>query len=244
MPLNDKVKRLLKENHMTKATLAKESGLPYTTLDSMLKRETDANRIASVFRIAKALGTSVESLVFDEGVETVSFSPEEKRILDLYALLDERGRSTVLSLLEREADNSKNETMRDLTVYEAPAAAGTGLSVLTTATKTVRVSARSVPARTDFAIRLSGDSMEPLFCDGDLVYIEQCEDLPSGKVGVFLLNGESLCKKYEIRDGETYLVSYNPAYAPIHVLDSDDLKLVGRVITSSESERKSYEKIK
>ena len=162
--------------------------------------------------------------------------------MDLYALLDERGRNTVLSLLEKEADNSQSAPMRDLVVYDAPAAAGTGLAVLSSEAQTVRVPVRDVPKQTDFAVRLSGNSMEPLLHNGDLVFVQKTETLSAGEIGVFLLNGESLCKKLETREGETYLVSCNPAYAPIHVLDSDDLKLVGRVIVSKDAERIIYEK--
>ena len=227
---SEKVNRLLKENGMTKAALAKESGIPYTTLDSMLKRETDTARLTTVFRIAKALGTSVEALVFDEAKEP-ELSPEEKRILSLYGLLDSRGRSTVLSLLEQEADNSaENDPKRAfLPVFEAPAAAGAPLPVLT---EEYSAEPRpATPAGASFAIRISGDSMEPLFSNGDLAYVEQTEEIAPGQIGVFLLNGESLIKEFSRREGETYLVSLNPRYAPIHVLESDRMKLVGRVMT-------------
>ena len=240
MSFSQKVKALLKENGMTKATLAKESGIPYTTLDSMLKRETDTARLTCIFRIAKALGTSVEALVFDEEEGEV-LSPEEKRILELYSFLDRRGRNTVLSLLEREADNSRTEgkaKMASVPVFLAPAAAGEPLPVLTEESRTESVRVDDIPCGASFAIRLSGDSMEPLFSDSDLVYVEKCREIASGEIGIFLLNGESLCKKYEVWQGETHLVSVNPAYEPIHVLESDDLKLVGRVITERGSEGK------
>ena len=82
----------------------------------------------------------------------------------------------------------------------------------------------------DFALRISGDSMEPLLSNSDLVYVEKVSELELGQIGIFLLNGESLCKRLGETDGKTTLLSVNPAYAPIVVLDSDDLRLVGRVI--------------
>ena len=227
MSFSQKVKQLLEEGKMTKADLAKDAGIAYTTLDSMLKRDTDTARLATIFRIARALGTSVESLVFDEDSKTIS--PEEERILKLYSLLDSRGKDTVLSLLEKEADNSR-EKKRAIPLYEAPAAAGTALPVFTDEKKTLLVKEGEVPDEAHFAIRLSGDSMEPLFCDGDLVYVEKKEELSSGEIGVFLLNGESLCKRYRKENGGSVLYSLNPKYAPIRVFDTDDLRLVGKVI--------------
>jgi transcriptional regulator with XRE-family HTH domain len=78
MSFSQKVRKLLQENKMTKAELAKDAGIAYTTLDSMLKRETDTERFATIFRIAKALGTSVEALIFDE--EGKKTTPEEERL--------------------------------------------------------------------------------------------------------------------------------------------------------------------
>lgn len=232
MSFSDKVNRLLKENGMTKATLAKISGIPYTTLDSMLKRDTDTARLTTAFRIAEALGTSVETLVFDEE-KTDAVSAEEKRILELYSLLDVRGKNTVLSLLEKEADNSQSQTaVRSIPVFDAPAAAGNALPVLTEEKTELYYREGEIPQGADFGIRISGDSMEPLLSDGDLVYVEQSEGISFGEIGVFLLNGESLCKKLEQRDGKTQLVSLNPKYDPIPVLETDHLKLVGKVMIS------------
>ena len=233
MSFSAKINALLKENGMTKAALAKKSGIPYTTLDSMLKRDSDTARLEAIFRIASALGTSVEDLVFDdsEGENGSVLSSEQQRILKLYSILDSRGKDTVLSILEREAGHTENKAERHrLPVYEAPAAAGVGLPVDSDETKDLPYRAGEVPSGTEFAIRIAGDSMEPLLSDGDLVYLARRGEIRSGEIGVFLLNGESLCKRFETRDGETYLISLNPNYAPIHVLDSDDLKLVGTVV--------------
>lgn len=230
MSFSQKVTRLLKENGMTKATLAKESGIPYTTLDSMLKRETDTARLETIFRIAKALGTSVEALVFD-GEEKDTLSSDEKRILDLYSLLDDRGRDTVLSILESQAHLTREEKIRrSLPVFRAPAAAGEALPILTEEKEEMEYWEGQIPPSATFGIRISGDSMEPLFSDGDLVYVKPATDVFSGQIGIFILNGESLCKKFWKEGDRTYLVSLNPKYAPIPVLESDELKLAGIVI--------------
>ncbi len=235
MSFSRKVTQLLKENGMTKAALAKEAGIPYTTLDSMLKRETDTARLATVFRIAKALGSSVEELVLDEEEERAKLSREEERILELYSLLDGRGRDTVLSLLEKEADNSRSESVgQKLTfpVYSLPAAAGFGSPMFSDDKEEITYEKGEIPEDANFGVRITGDSMEPQISDGDLIYIKKCETLESGEIGIFILNGESLCKKYEIRKGEGTLVSLNPKYSPIRLLDSDELKIVGKVILS------------
>ena len=180
MSFSRKVLDLLKENGMTKAALAKESGIPYTTLDSMLKRDSDTARLATVFRIAKALGTSVEELVFD-GEEPAAAGPEERRILELYALLDDRGRDTVLSLLEREAGHSR-EKAKPFPVYDSPAAAGRGEPVFSEESHDLETREGEIPAGADFGVRISGDSMEPLLSDGDVAYVARTSRLASGEI--------------------------------------------------------------
>ncbi len=230
MSFAQKVKEKLSENKMTKAELAKDAGIAYTTLDSMLKRETDTARLATVFRIARALGTSVEELVFDEEEENID--SEEKRVLKLYSLLDSRGKNTVLSLLEKEADFIKKSDQITLPLFVAPAAAGKGLPILSEEKEFESFSADEVPEGADFVLRVSGDSMEPLFSDGDLVFVSAAKEIKNGEIGIFVLNGESLCKMYSSREGATSLVSLNPKYEPIFVLENDEMNLMGKVLPS------------
>ncbi len=233
MSFSKKVKKLLQENKMTKAELAKDAGIPYTTLDSMLKRETDTDRLATAFRIAKALGTSVEELVFDE--KEALLNDEQQRVLELYSLLDSKGKETVLSLLKKEVDNSREKT-RAIPLYQAPCAAGEGLPLYTDRAEELLVKENSIPEEASFSVRLSGDSMEPMLSDGDLVYVEKAEEISSGEIGVFILNGESLCKVFRKQEEGSFLVSLNPKYQPIRILDTDDLRLIGKVIGPLESE--------
>lgn len=38
---------------------------------------------------------------------------------------------------------------------------------------------KSVPKGADFGVRVSGDSMEPVYHDGQIVWVEECETLVS-----------------------------------------------------------------
>ncbi len=239
MSFNKKVVRLLKEKKKTKAQLAKAAGIPYTTLDSMLKRETETTRLATIYKIAEYLEVSVEELVFDKPAEFSEkdvFSEEEKNIIKNFREIDERGKNSVMAALRHEvATASRNKlfvsdspSARQLPVYNAPAAAGEALPII--ADDYVMMDASDAPYDASFGIRISGDSMEPAIEDASVVWVKKQESLASGEVGIFLLNGESLCKKLENRDGVCKLVSINKKYHPIEVLESDDLRVVGRVL--------------
>ena len=62
-------KRLMKaieEKGYNVNTLSKESGVPYSTIDSMIKRDLKNASIDNVLKICKVLGISAESLMIDD----------------------------------------------------------------------------------------------------------------------------------------------------------------------------------
>ena len=82
----------------------------------------------------------------------------------------------------------------------------------------------------DFGVRIAGDSMEPRFVHGQIVWVHRQETLRSGEIGVFLYNGAGYCKRFERAAGRVELVSLNPRYAPIRVAERDELRVFGRVV--------------
>ena len=91
----------------------------------------------------------------------------------------------------------------------------------------------SVPAGADFGVRVAGDSMEPVYTDGQIVWVHQCSELRSGEVGIFMLDGEGYMKMFRREEGESaqpQLVSYNRRYDPIVISPERELKIVGRVL--------------
>lgn len=103
-----------------------------------------------------------------------------------------------------------------------------------------------VPDGTDFAVIVDGDSMEPAYHDGQAVFVEACESLDDGEVGVFLYEQKGYLKVYRemeplpediddltddngIVHPQIWLVSYNDKkYNPIKV--TDELRIFGRVL--------------
>ena len=47
-----------------------------------------------------------------------------------------------------------------------------------------------LPEGTTFGVRISGDSMEPEFHDGQIAWVLQQESVANGEIGLFALNGE------------------------------------------------------
>ena len=73
----------------------------------------------------------------------------------------------------------------------------------------------------DFALRCRGDSMTPTFNDGDIVLLRQQPDVEDGQIAAVLIDGEATLKHVYHEQGGLLLVADNPAYAPMHVTQSD-----------------------
>lgn len=117
---------------------------------------------------------------------------------------------------------------RRIPLYDLPASAGTGV-FLDSDTYTLIDIDENVPESANLAVRISGDSMMPLFINGQIVYVRQQPELKSGEIGIFILNGEAYCKKLET-EGGVRLISLNPSYKPIEIAVGDSIKVVGKVI--------------
>lgn len=76
-----------------------------------------------------------------------------------------------------------------------------------------------------FVLTVSGDSMYPLYIDGDKVLVLKADTMDhSGQVGVIMYNGDNATlKRIEYADGEDWLrmVPINPYYQPKTVSGAD-----------------------
>lgn len=71
------------------------------------------------------------------------------------------------------------------------------------------------PTKASCAVRLVGQSMEPTYMDGDIIYIREQPNVNDGQVAVVILDDEACLKRvYHIQNG-LQLLSDNPKYKPI-----------------------------
>jgi phage repressor protein C with HTH and peptisase S24 domain len=123
----------------------------------------------------------------------------------------------------------------EMKVYDQPAAAGLGNYLDEYVPyQEINFDASEVPYSADFGIRIHGDSMEPDILDGSIVWVQERIQIESGQIGVFILDGESYCKKLKVDQEKRIvsLVSINEAYKPIEVDEESRFKTVGRVLLS------------
>ena len=119
--------------------------------------------------------------------------------------------------------------LRSLPVYLQPASAGTGLFLDSDQYEEFEVG-NDVPATADFGIRVSGDSMEPVYVNKQIVWVHQQDQLENGDIGIFYLNGDAYIKKYQKNKDNVQLISLNKKYAPIQIKPEMELRTFGKVV--------------
>jgi repressor LexA len=79
-----------------------------------------------------------------------------------------------------------------------------------------------------FMLKVVGDSMiDAAICDGDWIVVRQQKDAVNGDIVAAMLDGEATVKVFQQRDGHTWLLPRNSAFAPIL---GDFAELLGKVV--------------
>lgn len=95
-----------------------------------------------------------------------------------------------------------------------------------------------------YALQVTGDSMEPLFSDGDIAIVHKQDDFESGNTCIILVNGDEATVKKVVRmeDGID-LIAMNPYYPVRHFTKNEmnefPVKIIGKVIEARK--RKIFE---
>ncbi len=90
--------------------------------------------------------------------------------------------------------------------------------------------AQDAPRQADFAVRVAGDSMEPRYHDGQVVYVKASPTVEDGEIGLFSWQGSGYIKRLHDRPDGVRLHSLNPAYEDIRIPDPAQLRVFGRVL--------------
>lgn len=239
--LGNSIKELRKTKKLTQKNLAELTGFKQNTISNHENgnRQLDETDIRVY---AEALGVSPQYL-FDRAkpssIETIP-QPTASSIQTIYDQLEPPGQRKVITYAEKLRDeqeerrNTKKNEVSEKVVqlygydyYDHAASAGTGQYL-----NDVRVERIELPVDVDadFVIPIKGDSMEPDYHDGDLIFIQTSVDLNDGVIGVFNYNGEAYIKQLVIDTEQSYLHSLNPAYKDMPITPETDFRIIGEVV--------------
>lgn len=150
-------------------------------------------------------------------------------LINRFHNLDSFGQETVSYILDRELKRTKQiqntgkdpAAARIYTYMNKIACAGNGFYFEDIPTDTIEA---PYMEGADFIIGVSGDSMEPTYHDGDLVYVQKAQIVNEGDIGIFYVNNECYIKEA----GKNGLLSHNEKYKMIP--GSEHIVCVGKVL--------------
>ena len=138
---------------------------------------------------------------------------------------NEKGRATILypnPTLAKTTGLGK----RSLLLYDLPVSAGPGVYLDDSAADEIFIPDNDKTRMADFALRISGNSMEPKYHDGDVLLVQDTDTVEIGELGIFILDGNGYFKKY----GGDCLISLNPEYGEILLKEYAETVCCGRVV--------------
>lgn len=233
--IGNQIKTFRKSAGFTQDELAKRLNTTKQTISRYEKGDRKANQ-DMLFELCDIFGVSIDD--FFPSQNEVLQSPTASPIQTIYDQLHQPRQVKVLTYAEKQLDEQRNEETQPNEVseiiqlysydyYDHPVSAGTGQYL-----NDVRVERIELPVDVDadFVIPIKGDSMEPDYHDGDLVFIQTSVELNDGVIGVFNYNGDAYIKQLVIDEDQAYLHSLNPAYKDMPITPETDFRIIGEVV--------------
>lgn len=98
------------------------------------------------------------------------------------------------------------------------------------------------PFHADYVLIAKGHSMEPVIHDGEYIFVKSCKTLCAGEIGIFYIDGEVTCKKYQPEQDCILLQSLNPDFKPFKysLNENHDFKIQGKVVLTPEQKARLF----
>ncbi len=186
-------------------------------------------RLVEDFRSLDAHGQSLLELVLAKECERVSDAPAAEALASEKKPAAHTETARILSPIStrgRYVGEQVRTGKRSILLYELPVSAGVGVYLDEATADSITIPDTEKTADADYALRISGNSMEPKYHDGDILLVQSCDSVDVGEVGIFLLDG---CGFFKVFGGDR-LLSLNPEYGPILLKDFADVQCKGLVV--------------
>ena len=233
--ISDRIKEYRLRKGMTQQELAEALGESSGRVIYHWEKGSGRPDCEKIAKLCDLLDVSADELI---GCKVMHHRPTatEWNMIQKYRALDEPGTEVVDYLIEVEhkriavADKKPKLRMLKIDYYALPASAGTGNFLDSEFADELLVPESDIAEQADFVISVGGDSMEPTFHNGDKVFVEKCDSVDIGEVGIFVVNGDVFIKER----GNNQLISHNKKYNPIALTEHDSAFCCGRVLGSVE----------
>lgn len=252
MELVSKLKVLAEERNLSFSALERELGFGNGTIK---KWDTSSPSCDKLLRLANFLNVSIDSLLRDADTTPASSGEPYEHLVSLYKSVSDEDKLRVINYLELANSlplsthvtnyNTENQTHKPILLKSIPIRGYVAAGIPIEANEN-NLGSVDVPSNldVDYALIVSGNSMNPIIKDGEYVYVKFTNELNINDIGVFYYNGNVTCKKFFKNDVMVKLISINPTYEDF-VFYLDDAKnetinftIEGQVILSENQQKR------
>ena len=193
------------------------------SVDFLLGKTTCNNRFTHSLENAR-----IAQMISEDIKKATSVSDAAMQLAKDYETLDAHGKATVrvvmgeelnrMEELENLANLEPENEPKIINLFDNPSAAGLALDDTGQGCQPYELKDND-PQGASYAVRVQGDSMEPYFQDGSIVFINH-DQMRDGDIGIFCVDGATVIKQwhYDRMLGITYLFSLNRKRADADVV--------------------------
>ena len=209
--------------------------IEFKFLEDVFFLEEEGNRIFTI----KASDLKFNSMDFYTGVyknKSTNIVLENKVVIDphkkgeyIFSWLSDIISEISKELAEKEAIEKDSTQGRIIPLFEFSACAGDGFFIDDNIPHT---DIEDPTGYADYAVTVSGNSMEPTIIDNSVIFVKKEEEPEHKEVGLFIVDGSVMCKRY-VKQGRGYkLVPDNNEHRTISGKDISSITYLGKVILS------------
>ncbi len=219
----------------------KKKGLSQRNFAALLSKRgvKVTNQAVSKWESGASLPNAIQFLIICDILDIIDISGVfSNRSFDFLRGLNDDGKRLVAEYAAMLLDSGlyddptieapRGTKIRTLPVYDLESAVKKGRLLDLTDYVPTRVG-NEVPLSANFGVIIHGDSMEPDYHDGQIVWIHQQPKLEHGDVGVFTYEGTTYFKRLRDRVGGTRLQSIDSTYPDIIVTTPETMVTLGKV---------------
>ena len=227
--LTENLNELIKIKGIKAVDLAEKVGVSKSAVSHWLAGDNSPN-IEVLAKICQIYDVKLSEMLN----EKIEISYADKILLKKYHLLDNFGKEAVDGILNTEYKRCTS-SQEDTNIIHLPksvlkASAGSGNWLDEQQLESVSVLDTPQSRKANLVIEVDGDSMSPMYENGDNVFVKTQPDIEIGNIGIFIVDGNGYIKKL----GKDRLISVNPEYDDIFPEEYSDFRCVGKVLGKAE----------
>lgn len=184
------------------ADIANATGLPYTTVDSIIKKKLKDIKYGSAQKIADYFGVTVDFLATGERANNVI--PYDHSRLVFVPVVGETAAGYPIY-----ADQQYDEMFPIDTRF---------------------VNIKGYKKEDFFYLRISGDSMAPYIMDKDLVLVRKQATVDSNELAAVICNAETATVKRVVFAGDKIILNSDNKQYPPQIYNADECRILGKII--------------